>query len=164
MYNNTIICTGSAGPVVGWATCEPAGTSALKFYNNIYATTSVLPAVGTGTAITVSTRRRRQCGTTTYSPLRVSWGLYQNSSLTPQLRVTQPRPVSLLDSLLTAVSATPKRTASPVRRHSLTPAAYAQPISARLWLLGHGTGSTAGTASGTATDMGAWGNGATQIV
>ena len=40
IYNNTIICTGTVGPVVAWATCGPAGAGALKCYNNIYATIS----------------------------------------------------------------------------------------------------------------------------
>ena len=164
MYNNTIICTGGSGPVVAWATCAPAGAGTLKCYNNIYSTT--LGATGSWNGFGnyyVNPSAPAVWDYNLFPASGVSWGLYQNALLTAQ--IANYSSASSFAAGLAAhggISNAEAHGVAGTPRFTNT-GSFAEMYQLASGSVGKGTGSTTGTASGTACDMGAWGNGATQI-
>jgi hypothetical protein len=161
--NNTVINVGSSGAMVGQIQAE-AGSAALgnqQLYNNIY-----VNAAGSGSFNSFGNYRANPACVKVLdynlSPSSgVQWVLSQNSSLgTGTIYST---PASFSGAMVAAGGPS-------VEAHSIRGAPtfvgtglYAAQYQLQSGSLGKGTGSTNGTTGGSATDMGAWGNGATQI-
>jgi|SRR5579883_2932855 len=163
IYNNTIICVGGSGPVVGWLTGSGGATKAVKWYNNIYVNNG---SGGSWNGFGNYYVNPAVIGVWDYnlSPASgCSWTLYSNGNFTSALGNYSNR-----TAFASGVSA--QGGASGVETHSLaaTPTfvgsgSYATQYQLASGSPGKGAGSTNGTSGGTPTDMGAWGNGATQI-
>lgn len=163
IYNNTIICTTTgAGPVVGWLSATANGTGAMQYYNNIYVSR------GSGSWNNFGNFR------TNPSALQimdynlvpssgVTWAFYQNAS--PTSLIGMYASIAALTQALPVLGAI-----LGIEAHSLTGAptfagtgSYAAQYQLASGSLGKGAGRVGGTGSGAVTDMGAWGNGATQV-
>jgi hypothetical protein len=164
IYNNTIICTaGSAGPVVGWITATANGTGAMQWYNNIYVNRGSGGSWNGFGNFRTNPSAIKVMDYNLVPSSGVTWAVYQTAS-----------PTSLVASYssLTAFNAglASNGGIKGVEAHSLTgtptfvgTGVYAAQYQLASGSAGKGAGSATGTSSGSATDMGAWGNGATQI-
>jgi hypothetical protein len=163
IYNNTIICTTTGpGPTVAWISATGNGTGAMQYYNNIYTSR------GSGSWNNFGNFRTNPSAIKVMDynlvpSSGVTWGLYQNAS-----------PTNLIASYPTIAALTGALSALGIgvglEAHSLTGAptfvgtgSLAAQYQLASGSLGKGAGRIGGTSSGAATDMGAWGNGATQI-
>jgi hypothetical protein len=152
VYNNTIVMTG--GTVGYYATAQGNGLGGLKFYNNIV--TGSAPSDGFAT----STGAPNLWDYNLYFPSGMRWGVFSNSS--PQGGSTTLSSQSSFAAALTSVSGADSHSVAGTPTFANT-GTYAQLYQLAAGSPGKGQGSTTGTPSGSATDMGAWGNGATQV-
>jgi len=159
VYNNTIVSQGS-GPVVAWVTDSDAGT--VQFYNNIYTGGSGGSFNNWGNFMVNPSAP----GIWDYNLVPtsgVTWTLYSNSNFGSSI-------ASYSSASAFASGLASNGGISNAEAHSIsgTPTFTNSGTLAQLYQLaagspGKGAGSTSGTPSGQPTDMGAWGNGATQI-
>ncbi len=164
VYNNTIIA--NSGPIVAaWLTvvAGSSGIGHVSYYNNIYDSGGHL-----GSFDNYGNYYLNPAGPTIWdynmSPASgCGWTVYSNSDLTAAL-ASYSSPSAFASGLSS------KGGINGAEAHSITGApvyvktgAYAAMYQLAAGSPGKGTGSTNGTSSGSKTDMGAWGNGATQI-
>ena len=163
IYNNTVICTTTGpGPVVGWIPATANGTGAMQYYNNIYS------SHGSGSFNNFGNFRTNPSAIKVMDynlvpSSGVSWAFYQNAS--PTSLIASYATIAALANALSALGIgvgleAHSVTGAPTFVGTGSLAAQYQLASASL---GKGSGRIGGIGSGAATDMGAWGNGATQI-
>jgi hypothetical protein len=163
IYNNTIICTTNGpGPVVAWISDIGNGAGAMQYYNNIYA------SKGSGSWNNFGNFRTNPSAIQIMDynlvpSSGVTWSLYQTASPT-SLIASFSTPQTFLTGLLANGGI------STGEAHSLTGAptfvgtgSYAAQYQLTAASAGKSAGRIGGTSGGAATDMGAWGNGATQV-
>jgi hypothetical protein len=157
VYNNTIINVSSGGPGL-WMNCMPGGS--VYVYNNILA--GIAANAGFGNVLV------NPSGVAVWNynlyPSGASFVLRQNSSLASTL-ASYGSPSGFGSGIASnggasGAEANSLVTSSPGFANTGTLAQQYQLASGSP---AKGTGSTTGTSSGSACDMGAWGNGATQI-
>jgi hypothetical protein len=163
-YNNTVIATNStpAGLIWGTVNSGSAGVGKLQYYNNIYSGPAGSSWNNYGALLT--SPNAPQVWDYNLMPTNLNRTLYINGG-----------GIGLPLGTYTTFSAFSSALAlnggiSGAETHSISGAptyvgtgAYAAKYQLAAGSLGKGTGSTNGTSSGSATDMGAWGNGATQV-
>jgi hypothetical protein len=162
VYNNTIVLTNAAGGAGSalWMTAQGGGEGHVKVYNNIYT------GVGGGwmTAFLTDPRGPAVWDYNLFKASGMSWALRTDGSLSSVLGN-----YSTLASFAAALAA--NGGIAGVDSHGVandTPGFVGSGSLAAAYQLASGSpaqgrGSTTGTSSGSATDMGAWGNGATQV-
>jgi hypothetical protein len=164
VYNNTIIGA-VAAPVVGWVTevGGSAGIGQVSWYNNIYDSGG-----HSGSFDNYGNYYLNPAGPKLWdynlSPASgCSWTLYNNAGLSSAL-------ASYTSPSAFAAGLSSKGGINGAEAHSVSgaPTYVGTGVNAAKYQLaagslGKGTGSKNGTSSGASTDMGAWGNGATQI-
>jgi hypothetical protein len=167
VYNNTIICTGNSGPVVVWATEQAGGSGmqAFQWFNNIYVRGNATGSWN-GFGNFYTNPGAPQVWDYNLVPTSgTSWTLYQNGALTTALVSYQS--AAAFSAGLAAnggISGAEAHTISGVPTFvGASGGALAKQYQLSSTSPGKGTGSSNGTPSGSACDMGAWGNGATQI-
>jgi hypothetical protein len=154
IYNNTIIMNGggSGTPAAIWVISTPAGAGGQQVYNNI--------VQGQGVTTNPSAPSIWDYNLYSGSP---KWALMSNSNL-----ASQTASYSSASAFASGLASNGGISGAEAHSISGTPAFLGTGTFAALYQLtaaspGKGQGSTTGTSSGQATDMGAWGNGATQI-
>ncbi|HJS89974.1 MAG TPA: hypothetical protein VJ738_08435 [Steroidobacteraceae bacterium] len=167
VYNNTIIVTKGGVATVPWLTGSGGAVRAVKYYNNIYVNSSTSGGndLGVGNHATNPAVPAVWDYNLDYSPnVQLSWTLYENSSFTTPIG-------SYTTAASFAAALASNGGISNAEAHSIIGTAptfvntgtYAQRYQLASGSAGKGAGSTTGTSSGSACDMGAWGNGATWI-
>jgi hypothetical protein len=164
-YNNTVVSTTAtpAGLIWGTVNSESAGIGQLQYYNNIYSG----PASGSwnGYGALLTCPNAPKVWDYNLMPANLNRMLYSNGGGIGSAIGTYTTS-SAFSSALAANGGI-----NGAETHSITGAptfvggagTYAAMYQLAAGSLGKGSGSTNGTSSGSATDMGAWGNGATQI-
>ena len=164
VYNNTIIGA-IAAPVAAWVT-EVAGSSGngqLSWYNNIYDSGGHSGSFDNYGNYYLNPAGPKLWDYNLNPASGCTWTLYNNTGLSSAL-------ASFSSPSAFAAGLASKGGISGVEAHSIMGAptyvktgADAAQYQLAAGSLGKGTGSTNGTPSGSKTDMGAWGNGATQV-
>lgn len=167
VYNNTVIVTTGGIPTVPWLMGSGGAAGATEYYNNIYVnqSTSGGNSNSKGNQIVNPSAPSVWDYNLVYSPnVAYSWTLYQNASFTTAIGT-----YTTAAAFASALSS--NGGISGAESHSIVGSAptftntgtYASLYRLASGSVGAGAGSTNGTTSGSATDMGAWGNGATQV-
>ena len=164
--NNTVVNASGSGALVGFTqvNASSAGVRQAKFYNNLYANPG-----GSGGSLNGWGNYRTNPQALALSDYNlnpasgVTWVLSQNASPGSTL-------ASYSSNAAFAAGLAANGGISGAEAHSIagTPTfvgtgTYAMQYQLASGSKGKGTGSTNGTSGGSATDMGAWGNGATQV-
>jgi hypothetical protein len=155
-YNNTIIMSGGNGAL--WTIAQPSGAGGTRVYNNIYS--------GSASGFRVNPSAIGIWDYNMYIPSGMVWTLFSNAALASSTG-TYTSPAAFAAAVLANGG-----TFSGAESHSIagtpsyvggTPTYPAQQYQLVAGSTGTGAGRVGGVSTGAAVDMGAWGNGATQI-
>lgn len=160
IYNNTIVLSKGAGPYpAAWITSEASRN--VKFYNNIYAGA---PDGSGYKSFHLNATGPAVWDYNLYIASGMSWALSQNSALSSVVGTyTSQAAVQAAVASLGGISTIDAHSVATDSPGFVGSGARALAYQLQSGSPARGSGRTNGTASGTACDMGAWGNGATQI-
>ncbi len=160
IYNNTIVLSKTAGPYpAAWVTSQVSRN--VKFYNNVYAGASD----GSGyKSFHLNAAGPAIWDYNMFLATGMTWSLQQNSTLSAvQGTYTSLSAVQGALASLGGIAGFDTHSVATDSPGFVGSGAFAQAYQLQSNSPGRNKGSTNGTPSGAACDMGAWGNGATQI-
>ncbi len=162
--NNTIINKSGSGAQVGFlsAMASSAAIGAAQYYNNIYVNSGSGGTDGSIGNFHASPAALQVMDYNLYPASGTTWGLAPIGSLGSVTLYSSASAFALAVAAAGGISGVEAHGISGVPTFTGT-GTYAAQYQLTSGSRGKGSGSTNGTSSGSPTDMGAWGNGATQI-